>query len=124
MSASESTTSTTLSTVVTRPQRSFAWIAICLYAPFAWVLLIDYPWNGYQWMWVKMLPVLPGFLIGIAFHPHDAAMFVAMGVATLAMLVAGTLLGRRGRLALCIVASVAFAVSAASSFFADVAFRA
>ena len=27
----------------------------CLYAPYSWILLIDYPWNGYRWHYLSRL---------------------------------------------------------------------
>ena len=47
-------------------------IALCLYLPFSWVVLMNYPWNSYHVHWLKLLPVLPGFLpSAYAFH-HDS----------------------------------------------------
>ena len=38
-------------------------VLFCLYAPYAWLVLIDYPWDSYRWQWIKMWPVLPGILV-------------------------------------------------------------
>src|SRR3954452_18627642 len=35
----------------------------CLYAPYAWLVLIDHPWDSYRWHWIRMWPVLPGLLV-------------------------------------------------------------
>src|SRR5690606_29121263 len=34
-------------------------MALAIYAPFSWLILIDYPWNDYRWQWVIRWPALP-----------------------------------------------------------------
>lgn len=69
-----------------------------LWLPFARVLLMDGVWSSYRLMWVRMLPILPGFTIGMLFHPHDGAMLTAMGTATVCYVVLLVWLCRRGGL--------------------------
>src|ERR1700761_7892938 len=64
---------------------SYAVTLACVYLPYAWLVLIDYPWNSYRWTWVKLWPILPGLLAGMFFHPNDAVEFLVDGVATLAL---------------------------------------
>jgi hypothetical protein len=42
-----------------RPLLRVAMALAFLYAPYAWLLLIDHPWNSYRWHWISMWPVLP-----------------------------------------------------------------
>ena len=36
-------------------------VAAAIYIPFGWLILIDYPWNEYRWMWISMW----GYVFGI-----------------------------------------------------------
>jgi hypothetical protein len=92
--------------------------------PFGW-LLLDYPWSAYRLHWLKLWPILPGFVPGAAlFHPHDALEFTTMGVTTLVLLAGLTWLGSRGRYWLALAAGIALLVSVPSAWFAYAAFRA
>ena len=103
---------------------SLAWTVACLYLPFAWVVLMDYPWNSYHWHWVSMWPVLPGFFAGIPFHPNDRAMMLAMGAATVVLVGLGTFFGRRSAVWTIAVTFVLLGISIFSSFVAYAVFRA
>lgn len=37
-----------------RTRRASLLIAAAMHLPFAWIALIDYPWNEYRWMWLGM----------------------------------------------------------------------
>jgi hypothetical protein len=74
-------------------------ILVSLYAPFAWLLCLDYPWNGYRWFWTKLWPLLPGFIPGMLVHPHQPDEFVVMGLATIGILLVAVCTGRRSRIA-------------------------
>ncbi|MCA9115662.1 MAG: hypothetical protein KDA79_11300 [Planctomycetaceae bacterium] len=67
-----------------------------LWLPFAWVLLRDGRWTSYRLMWVRMLPILPGFSVGMLFHPHDGAMLTGMAAATVCHVLVLVWLCRRG----------------------------
>jgi hypothetical protein len=51
-----------------RHRRRRRWIAslaimfLALYAPYSWLLWINYPWSEYRWLWIKMWPGLPMIL--------------------------------------------------------------
>lgn len=34
-------------------------LAAAMYAPYGWLLVMNYPWNEYRWMWIKMWLALP-----------------------------------------------------------------
>jgi hypothetical protein len=72
----------------------------CLYLPYIWLLLIDYPWDSYQWGWIKLWPVLPGLLAGVFFHPNDAAVTTVSAAAAILLLGLFTWVGSFGRTAL------------------------
>jgi len=78
-----------------------ATIVLLVYAPFSWLLFIDYSHTSYWWHWVRAWPVLPGFLgmmlgrrIGIESTLGET---VAMGVTTAIGLTVCILIARRGR---------------------------
>lgn len=105
------------------PGLSLAVVAICLYAPFSWLLFAENNWSDYLLMWLKLWPILPGFIPGAyLFHPHDLPEFITMGVVTAALLVLLTWLGAGGRGRLFVAASLALCVSIPSAFFAYAAF--
>jgi hypothetical protein len=95
-----------------------------LYLPFTWLLVMDYPWNGYRLHWLKLGPALPGFLAGVPFHPRHAHAVAAMAVAT-ALVAAGlTYLGTRCRRGPLVAGLLAAAVSVPNAVVAYAAFRA
>jgi hypothetical protein len=62
---------------------------LCLYAPYAWLVLISYPWNSYRLLWIKMWPVLPGLpllLTPAVRQLQDWAQFWVMGLVTVSIL--------------------------------------
>ncbi|HEY1068717.1 MAG TPA: hypothetical protein VGE52_21520 [Pirellulales bacterium] len=102
---------------------SCAVVAVCLYAPFSWLLFAENNWSDYLLMWLKLWPILPGFIPGAYFfHPHDLPEFVTMSLVTLSLLVGLTWLGTGSRPRLAAAAIIALAVSIPSAFFAYAAF--
>jgi hypothetical protein len=101
-----------------------AWLS--LYAPFAWLLVINYPWpGGYRLFWLRLWPILPGFVPGAwLFHPNDRLEFLTMAIVTGLLLCGLTWLGTRGRTGLVAAAVLGLLVSVPSSFLAYAAFRA
>ncbi len=106
--------------------RSLAVMLICLYPPYAWLLLADHPWSPYRWQWVKSWPVLPGLLPGgVLFRGSSTAIkYTAMGVFTAVLLVGLTWLGSRSRRLLLIVVVIVLALSALNSWGVYHVFRA
>lgn len=105
-----------------RQARAFVVAAFCLYAPFSWLLLYPH-WNGYWWTWMKLWPILPGFVPGaLLFHPHDLPEFLTMGVVTVALLASLTWLGSGGGWRLVAAALISLAVSIPSAILAHGAF--
>jgi len=39
---------------------AFLVVAIIMYAPHAWLLFIDHPWDEHHWLWMRLWPILPG----------------------------------------------------------------
>lgn len=72
----------------------------CLYLPYLWLFVVENPWDEYVWFWIKTWPVLPGFAVGLPFHPNDTAEWYAMGVGTVVLVALFTWLGSLGRAAL------------------------
>lgn len=91
-------------------------VALCLYLPFSWVVLIDCPWSDCQSHWVRLWPVLPGLVPGaLLFHPQDVAEFTTMGLTTVVLLIGLTWLGTRGRYGLIAATMIALIVSVPSA---------
>ena len=108
---------------------SLAVVATSLYAPFGWLLWIDYPWGGgYRLFWLKMWPILPGFLAGIlpgalVFHRHLPYEMRVMGATTLLLLAGLTWLGASRERRLAMAAFLALLVSLPSAIVAYEVFR-
>lgn len=99
-------------------------VACCLYLPFSWILFVGNTTETHRLTWLKLWPILPGFIPGaILFHPNDLPEFATMGVVTVALLAGLTWLGAGGRRRLPAAAAIALLVSVPSSFFALAAFR-
>lgn len=98
-------------------------VACCLYLPFAWILFEDAT-DAYRLTWLKLWPILPGFIPGaLLFHPNDLPEFATMGAVTVALLAGLAWLGAGGRRRLLAAAAIALLVSVPSSIFALAAFR-
>jgi hypothetical protein len=95
-----------------------------LYLPFSWLLLMDYPWNGYRLYWLKLWCILPGFLGGIPFHPHDAAEFTAMGITTLFLIGLLMWVGSHNRMWLVVAGVLGLVLEIFTSLIAYAVFRA
>ncbi len=75
-----------------RPRWWMALLAVlfCAYAPFAlWI-----PFQS-QAIWFKLWVILPGFFVGMFWHPNEPLEFIIMSVVTLIVLVGGTWLASR-----------------------------
>ena len=112
----------------TRPRRVHAAALLlgCLYVPYAWLLLMDYGWGDYRWLWIKLWPILPGFAAMIAFHSAgDVISITAAGALATTILAALLYVARRPTWrSLLLVAAVVLAASGFNSFLAYGAFRA
>jgi len=49
--------------LINRPIARILMVLVCLYAPYVWLVLIDYPWDSYRWLWIKLWLLLPGILV-------------------------------------------------------------
>ena len=93
-----------------------------MYAPYSWLLFIDYPWNAYRWSWIKMWTALPLLLPASSVRkwiPGDADGTASLIVLSLlvAMLCAGLIFlsARRWRV-LIIIAAIVLLLSTANAF--------
>jgi len=91
--------------------------ALCLYLPFSWVALMDYPWNSYHLHWVRILPVLPGLVpASFAFHANSTVEIWVAGIITATMLAALTwLTTKRGDDGVLSATTIALAISLPTS---------
>ncbi len=89
-------------------------VLLAVYLPNTWIFWIDYGWGGYRMFWVKIFPTLPSVvptmwclhLRGDRSAFSDSEIVMIFGVATIILMSACALLGRRSRrwlLAVCIV---------------------
>jgi hypothetical protein len=98
-------------------------VACCLYLPFAWILFEDAS-ASYRLTWLKLWPILPGFVPGaLLFHPNDVPEFATMGIVTVVLLAGLGWLGAGGRRRLPAAMALALLVSVPSSLMALAAFR-
>jgi hypothetical protein len=98
-------------------------VALCLYAPFAWLLCIDYGWGSYRLHWLNMWPILPGIAVGMLLHPWEVIEYVVMGITTLVLLVGLTWLGRGSKWRLALAAGIALVIAVPQAFLAYALFR-
>ncbi len=106
---------------------SLAVVLLGLYTPFSWLLLIDEPWSGYRLLWLRLWPLLPGFLPAawlLHARVNDSLEFRAMGVTSLMLTTGLTWLGSYGRWRLAAAFALALLVSAPTAVMAYAAFRA
>lgn len=103
-------------------------IAACLYAPFSWILVLwaTDPADSYKWHWLKLWPVLPGFVPGAYFlHGRgDGIEITAWAGTTLVLLVCLGGLAARGRVGLVTATAIALMISVPSAWLAYALFRA
>ena len=108
-------------TLLDRPIARILLALVCLYAPYAWLVLIDYPWDSYRWLWIKMWLVLPGILVHLIQAIHmllDWMGFLIMGAVTCGIVFKITLSAARGWQSAVIVSVLAALLSAANSWIA------
>lgn len=104
-----------------RPMPRVALALACLYAPYAWLLLLDGPWDSYRWHWVRMWPILPGLLAHAIPAVHrlaDGLGYVVMAMATSLVFALVVSLARRGRRTAILVSVVVAAFSVANAWIA------
>lgn len=106
-------------------RRVLAALLVCAYAPYAWLLGMDYPWSEYRWLWFKMWPILLGLLPRfIVPHTTAAEGLAIMAAATGLILALAIWSARRSRRALFITAGVLLTLSLLNSWGAYRIFRA
>lgn len=104
-------------------------MAIAMYAPFSWLLFIDYPWSAYRRQWLHMWPILPGLPATILLRLASSARvpdwveMTCMGVFAAAALLLFTWLGSRGIRWLIITAILVLAGSSYLAWVAYILFR-
>ncbi len=100
-----------------RVLRSLCVCLVCVYAPYAWLVIGDHPWTPYRWEWIKSWPILPGLLPGhVLLRPFSTDVgYVVMGVITAVLLTTVVMLGARGRRWLLLVAATVLLLSILNS---------
>jgi hypothetical protein len=105
--------------LIDRPIARLVLVLVCLYAPYAWLVLIDYPWDGYRWLWIKLWLVIPGILVllnrGIHLLPGWAG-FLIMGLVACGIVVLCTVLAARSKRSAIVVSIIVGLVSSANSW--------
>ena len=98
---------------------------MCTYAPYAWLLGMDYPWSEYRWLWFKMWPILPGLLPRFVVpHTTPAEGLAIMAATTVLALGLALWSGRRSGRGLLITSAVLLTLSLLNSWAAYHIFRA
>ena len=107
-----------------------AWVSwplllACVYLPYCWLLLIDYPWNSNRLLWLTLWPALPGLLVGALAHARDAVQLALMMGFTAAVVGALLFAFRRPRRRLVVlsIAALVLALSCLNSRIAYALFR-
>ena len=106
-------------TLLDRPIARILMVLVCLYAPYAWLILIDYPWDSYRWLWIKLWLVLPGILIHLIQAIHllpDWIGFLIMGAVTCGIVLLSTVLAARSKRSAIIVSVIIGLLSCANSW--------
>ena len=106
-------------TLFDRPIARILLVLVCLYAPYAWLVLIDYPWDSYRWLWIKMWLVLPGILVHLIQAIHllpDWMGFLIMGAVTCGIVALSTVLAARSKRSAIIVSVIVGLLSCANSW--------
>lgn len=91
----------------------------CLYGPYAWLVLMDYPWDSYRWAWIRMWPVLPGMPVHLLPGAHrlpESLGFIVMGLTTTPLFVLAALPAWQGRRWLAPVLVAVVVLSSATSW--------
>jgi len=90
----------------------------CLYLPFSWLVLINYPWDSYRWHWIQRWPTAPGLPAGLFFHSNQFVESFVAGMTTLGLIVLLTWVGARGLKSLIAANGVALILAAMVSLVA------
>ncbi len=99
--------------------KSYLLTIACLYLPYGWLIVQDYPWNSYHWYWIRLWPVLPGLLGGLLIHPiEETAERMVMAAITVVMIAGFSSLGSLSRSARIGMSAVAFVGSCVLSYVA------
>ena len=98
---------------------AFAVVAAGLYLPFGWLGVMAAHQPGATLPWLRLAPILPGFLPGsYLFQNSTAARYAVMGATTLGLLAVLTSLGSSSRRRLAVAVGVALLVAVPSSVIA------
>jgi hypothetical protein len=109
-----------------RPSSRILLVLVCLYAPYAWLVLIDGPWDSYRWLWIKLWLVLPGIpvLLNQAIHQlPDWMRFMIMGAVACGIVALCTFIAARSSRSSIVVSIIIGALSCANSWSAYNMFR-
>jgi len=101
---------------------ALASLLLVLYAPYSWLLWIDYPWSEYRWLWIKLWPGLPMMLpvsiIGrrwLGFEPDEGCgLLLTIGM-SVGLWLGLSWIGARGTRRLILIAAIVLALSMLNS---------
>ena len=104
---------------------AFAIVFFALYAPFAWLLQLNFTTNSYHFHWLCLWPVLPGLVVGIPLKPYydDSGFIAGSGIATVVLLLILTYVGVQFRFGLLFSVAAALVISIPTSIVSYWLFR-
>jgi hypothetical protein len=94
-------------------------VMVCLYAPYSWLVLIDYPWDAYRWLWIKLWLVLPGILVLLSRTIHllpDWMRLLIMGAVASGIVALSTVIAARSKRSAIMVSIIVGLLSCANSW--------
>lgn len=106
-------------TLLDRPIARILLVLVCLYAPYAWLVLIEHPWDSYRWLWIKVWLVLPGILVHLIQAIHllpDWMGFLLMGGVTCGIVAVSMVIAARSKRSAIVVSVIIGLLSCANSW--------
>jgi hypothetical protein len=101
-------------------------LLVCVYAPYAWIVLEGGSWPVYRILWLKLWPILPGIGAILFVRGPTALEFMAIGALSAALVGPVLLIFSRPRrpVTLYVVAGVVLVLSCLNSWLAYAIYRA
>jgi hypothetical protein len=99
-------------------------VLIAIYAPYCWLLTMDYPWSSHRWTFIKMWPILPGLLPATLIMRMNSGMMIVAILTIVMILAAMTWAACRGWRLFLVVLTALLAISILESWCVYHLFRA
>jgi hypothetical protein len=106
-------------TLLDNPIARIAPVLVCLNALYACLVVIDYPWDSYSWLWIKLWLLLPGTLVHLIRAIHllpDWMGFLIMGAVTCGIVAVSTVLAAGSKRSAIIMSIIVALLSRANSW--------